>query len=787
MKKGSLNFLGRKNQNLFDTNVEIKEIDHVELMLNSAAIPESGTAKVRSRPTVKHFASNDSLQGFAVPTPKVPVLPPFKEPTMNGTGSTRNLQNGGVLSVSDMSEGEIFIPPPPCSAPPPPPPSSAAPHPPSFIPPPPPSHGERYPFIDTGSLHPPPMPPPKLPSLNGSEYSDDLDLASLRPPPMAPPKPPSDTSSLRGSVSSLDYEEIPDCPKFTPPPPPSVGKPPPVLPKSQKMPPAKPIRLSSIPDLNIQSRLPTPPPASTPMPSSFNPQNTAKLYNVQKSTLLTGQVDSEKRVQSILLLEDSTGNPVGVHVNGNSGGSLQQVQSVLPPVKPARRGSTAAQLENDIPDGVQVQPIKQEVTIKPEAPTPINFSPKIEKRPDVSQVKTNVDIPGRSHRYSPVLNHRHLKKTRGLESSGKKNETSTSPLALLMASKEREKKKNNLSRQNSGSSEPQTSVIQPNVEKPNSFTVIPRDLSERPSVECKPTINTQPVVPLSTKIDVPDGLYSKPVLSTTPQLSSTPQLSPISHLSPTPLLSPTSQLSSTHRLNPSPVNSSVGVRGVAVRDEENGEEMLFIPPPPEFANSDPEDEPPAPPPAHPAPLLPVHTTPPSFKPSTPAPVTNGPLITPKPKPPNCPPKAPYPPPVIQPKPPIQIKSAPPPVQTPLPASASQTTLLSILQKKMLEMDPKFSSVKEADFNDDWNSPLSDDEGVPPPIVSKPIQIRSAAPPVKPQGLDMRELENKAAKKAQDLPSSSRSSNGPSSKQSFGMTFTVRPGSKQPITPVIKET
>ncbi|KAI7790951.1 uncharacterized protein LOC130548797 [Triplophysa rosa] len=751
MKKRPLNFLGRKNRNLFDTNVEIKEIDHVELMLDSAAIPESGTAKVRSRPTVKHFTSNDSLQGFAVPTPKVPLLLPFIEPTVNGTGSPRNLQNGGKLSAYNMSEGELFVPPPPSSAPPPPPPSSVAQRPPSFIPPPPPSHGDRHPFIDTASLQPPAMPPPKPPSHNGSNYRDQLDLASLIPPPMAPPTPPSDKSSFRGSVSSLDYEEIPDCPKFTPPPPPSMGKPPPVLPKTQKMPPLKPIRLSSIPNMDIQSRSPTPPLASTPTLSSFNPQNTAKIYHMPKGTVLTGQVDREKRVQSILLLEDSTGNPVGVHVNGNSGGSLKQVQSV-PPVKPARRGSTAAQLENDIPDGAQVQapsqPTKQEAKInpEPETTTPIHFSPKIEKKPDVGQVKTHVDIPGRSHRYSPVLNHRHLK-TRGLESSGKKNETSTSPLALLMASKEREKKKNNLSRQNSGSYEPQTSAIQPNVEKPNSFTVIPRDLSERASVEFKPTINTQPVVPLSTKVDVPNGPYSKSVLSSTP------------------------------------MNSSAGVQHIAVRDEENGEEMLFIPPPPEFANFDPEDEPPAPPPAHPAPAPPLQATPPSFKPSIPPPVTNGPLITPKPKPPTCPPKAPCPPPVIQPKPPVQIKYAPPPVQAPPPAS--QTTLLSILQRKMLEMDPKFSAVKEADFNDDWNSPLSDDEGPAPFVVSKPLQTRSAAPPARPQGLYMKELENKATKKTQDFSSPSRSSNGPSSKQSFGMTFTVRPGSKQPITPVIK--
>ncbi|KAF4097126.1 hypothetical protein G5714_021134 [Onychostoma macrolepis] len=153
MKKGSLNFLGRKNQSLFGTNVEFKDMDKVELVLDSAAIPESGTASVRSRPTVKHFTSSDSVQGFAVPTPKVPVLPPFNEPKINGTGSTTNLPNGRILSVPDLLQGEILIPPPPSSAPPPPPPFSAPPLP-SFIPPSPQFSGEMDPSLDRASLHP---------------------------------------------------------------------------------------------------------------------------------------------------------------------------------------------------------------------------------------------------------------------------------------------------------------------------------------------------------------------------------------------------------------------------------------------------------------------------------------------------------------------------------------------------------------------------------------------------------------------------------------------------------
>jgi hypothetical protein len=35
-------------------------LDNVELVLDSSAIPESGTAKVRSRPAVKHYMVSSS-------------------------------------------------------------------------------------------------------------------------------------------------------------------------------------------------------------------------------------------------------------------------------------------------------------------------------------------------------------------------------------------------------------------------------------------------------------------------------------------------------------------------------------------------------------------------------------------------------------------------------------------------------------------------------------------------------------------------------------------------------
>ncbi|XP_052446010.1 uncharacterized protein C6orf132 homolog [Carassius gibelio] len=819
MKKGSLNFLGRKNQSLFDTNVEFKDMDQVELVLDSAAIPESGTAKVRSRPTVKHFASSESLQGFAVPTPKVPVLPPFSEPKINGTGSTTNLHNGRMLSVPDLLQGEIFIPPPPGSAPPPPP-SFSAPPPPSFIPPSPKFPAKMDPSLDRASLHPPPMAPPKPPSLTSSDYSADLDLASLKPPPMPPPKPPSETTSFRGSLSSLDVPDIPDCPKFTPPPPPTKASP--VLSKAPKTAPPKPVRMSSIPNLDIVSQTPVPSVASNPTPSSFNPQNTAKLYTVPKSTLFGGQTEREKKTQSILLLEDSAGNMVGV-VNGNTGKNPGSVQSEVPPTKPARRNSSASHLLDDQPDMGQApsEPAKVEPKINPEpvlaqniptkVPAPIKVSPKIEKKiPDAKPVVTPVASPGRPRKYSPILNHRHLN-TRGADGSLKK-ETSTSPLALLMAAKERDKQRTTLSQQNSNSTEPVSSVIQPSEEKPNSFTVIPRNTTpDSPNAQLKSTTNTQPLSSPSTKVDLPDMSYSKPEVRSTPLRS--------------------------------PMSSSVSGLDVPDRGVEIGEDLVFIPPPPEFANSDSEEEPPVPPPSHRAPAPPLKSAPPPAKtflpatitsvhppshpppatpvkpaptpskplptpiingplpsqpslapppakpslPPTPPPVNTGPLTLPKPKPP----KAPGPPPNIQPqsKTTFQTKPAQPPAQVPPSVSASQATLLSILQKKMLEMDPKFSAVKEVEVNgDDWNSPLSDDEATSPLAKYNPMTNRSPTLPTQTRGVDMKELESKAAKKAQNLATSAKSqnSNNASTKQQFGMSFTVRPGAKQPITPVIKD-
>lgn len=108
---------------------------------------------------------------------------------------------------------------------------------------------------------------------------------------------------------------------------------------------------------------------------------------------------------------------------------------------------------------------------------------------------------------------------------------------------------------------------------------------------------------------------------------------------------------------------------------------------------------------------------------------------------------------------------------------------------MLEMDPKLSvPAKEAENNmDEWGTATSDDEGSVPVVSFTPSsKAKIVTPPAQSQGLDMRELEAKVAKKKADAAAAPKAStsNGPS-KQPYGMTFTVRPGTKQPITLVSK--
>ncbi|XP_055725425.1 uncharacterized protein LOC129815538 isoform X1 [Salvelinus fontinalis] len=783
MKKGPLHFLGRKNQSLFDTNIKIKETDNVELVLDSSAIPELGTAKVRSRPTVKHYmSSSDVVQGFAVPTPKVPVLPPFNSPKINRAVNGDRFSNGSAISVPDLVDGGIFIPPPPTMAPPPPPPM--------FIPPPPDFLG------DLDSIQPPSMPPPKPQSVVLSKEYEDF--SSLKPPLMAPPKPPSTSSSASSSSFSISTPTpVPDFtepPKFAPPQPPIDMRQ--AALKALKTPPPKPTRLSSIHSMDESSQVPAQAsPVQTPTPSSFNPQNTAKLYSVTKTGILGRQLDRDNRPKQILLL----------HVNGKD-------PSVAPPGKPAQRNSLGLQLEQaqqDLKENLQAtlpgQPTPPETWEEVEplslsaqqginklAAAPPKMSPKLQKvvtapvNTEASQVKQEAS-PGRNNKFRPMLDSK-LRNLKASDVTGMRDGPASSPLALLMAAKEREKHRSSLSLENSTKSNEPLASIQHSEFNPNSFTVIPRATSfTSVTSQHKP----QSVVPLEATVVIQTPAK--------PQIESVvkgPIANPVvKRILPTPRSSSSSSLAVEKQSGEQRIESPSSL----VRDEENLC-MLLLPPPPEFDDHDVVDSPPSLPPPDP-PLKVLPPTPSPVLPvlsSTAIPVL--PVKTPSPPPPK--PKSPsppkFPPPVmeIKPKLPVQTKPKPPPTQTLSSLSASQATLQSILQKKMLEMDCKMDikmlAMKETD-SDDWGSPLSDETKFPvvPRVTPKnPVitaKSKTATVPAKTQGLDMKEMETKMAMKGQGLsePSKVPTSNGPRSKQAYGMTFMVQPGTKQPITVVSK--
>lgn len=812
-KRGALNFLGRKSQNLFDTNIKIKDMDNAELNLESSAIPESGTASVRARPTVKHHASStDSFQGFAVPTPKVPLLPPVNGPKINGSVGGDHLSNGSVISVPDLVEGEIFVPPPPSMAPPPPPGT--------FIPP--PDFMGDLNTLNYATLQSPSIPSSK--SASPAPFTDGEDLSFIKPPPMAPPKPPSTCSS--GSVSSAPIStpspvKVPDHPTFAPPQPPSERQH-----KSPKKPPPKPIRLSSIPTLDSPPQTPAPPPpVQTPTLSTFNPQNTAKLYNNPQTSILSGYEEHDARPKQMLLLEDSPSgksSPAPVQVDGKA-------PEVTIPPKPVSKDVQELKENLQITQPSQSplpEPNKEAktriVSLKPEIDKPLQtshqMSPQLQKlngtRVNSEPIKDKLEgSPSQGRRFSPLID-RKLRNLKSSETSGARDGPAASPLALLMAAKERDKHRSNhtLSRENSGKKNEQPSAsIHPSDSSPNSFIVTPRSSSsssltslERVQESLKsvsPAAHTQ-------TIQTPEK-YSSSALVKDQTRSTGSALSRMAAPS-----------SATNLVEPK--QNAVQSPSQSKPTQQEDLSMPVLPPPPEFDDFEefmepPPSIPPPDPPMKKAPtptvisLPPSQVQPPPPSQTPPPPPSQIPPPPPSKVPPPPPTQVPPPPPIhvppppTKPKPPAAPKLPPPEIdvkpkqppptkpkvassQLPSNLSPSQVTLLSILQKKMLEMDHKMAPVKEAESNsDDWGTPLSEEDSKVPvfPRATPPSKNYPAVN--KAPAMNMQELEGKVVKKYQDTSSLKvPTSNGVQSKHKYGMTFTVRPGTKQPITPYRRE-
>ncbi|KAM9813481.1 uncharacterized protein ACB057_003312 [Neosynchiropus ocellatus] len=771
MKKGPRNFLSRKNQSLFDTGTKMKDMDTVEVFLGSPPIVESGTASVRARPTVKHHSStNDSFQGFAVPTPTVPVLPAVNGAKTNGSVVSERMSNGS--SIFNFEEDEIFVPPPPSVAPPPPPGT--------FILPPPDFMGELS-SAELAALQPPSMPAPRL------ALPMDEDLSHLKPPPMAPPKPPSTCSS--GSASSLQRVSsvpvaVPEHPKFAPPQPPTERHS-----KNFKTPPPKPIRNSSIMNIDLPPDIPAPPPpVQTPTLSTFNPQNTAKTFSVPKTSVLGEPDGHAAKPKQRLLLEDSGSLKFP--------GPLTQVDGKPPavssPVKPALNdGKDLKEILQTVtppPHTPPPDPVKEASTVAVSPPPVINKprqSKEITSAHLLKGIKSNTNLaPSNdsvlSGKYSPILDKK-LRDLKSTETHGAREGGAASPLALLKAAKEREKHRSTHSHDNDFKSDRLRASITPVDSSASSLIGSPRSSSSSSLTSLDATQSTR-----DSELRLPNTILS---VSSPSQVRNP---APEANITRTPAVTPSGPepgVAQNHvveqsRTLPQPSQPSQPALNKEVS-------MPVLPPPPEFEDFDDIMEPPPSirPPDPPVKKAPVVEPPPSIRPPDPpvkkAPVVHSAPVPPAPSPPPqlVIPAAPKPPAqVAKPKPQALTKAALVPNKLPTNLSPSQATLLSILQKKMLEMDQKMTPVKEPDDSDDWGNPLSDEDDKIPVVsrvVPKNTNNHRAAT------LDMGELQGKVARKSEESVPKKKSSKGSQSTHQYGMTFTVRPGTKQPITLVRK--
>ncbi|XP_034022487.1 proline-rich extensin-like protein EPR1 [Thalassophryne amazonica] len=624
-------------------------------------------------------------------------------------------------------------------------------------------------------LQPPSKPSPNVTSLAPS--LEEQDLANLTPPPMAPPKPPSTSSTSSSSLPiSPIPTDVPEHPNFSPPQPPMERQH-----KSQKTPPPKPIRFSSIPSFDTPPQTPVPPhPVQTPTLSTFNPQNTAKPHDIPKPSGLGGYDDCETRPKQRLLMEDSQSlNSVSVpsQIDGNS-------PPVVPQSKPVYKNNYDTQdlkenlqanmpVQSPVPeanqDGETVKRLAKQELQKPSLTSDELLSQlhKQHNTQDSLEIDHSKDqeSPWQSRKFSPMLD-RKLRNLKNNETNGTRD--AASPLALLMAAKEREKHKSIPSEDNKVKKNDESHAgIHPRSRSPNSFIVNPVSSSTSPTSQVGLKERPKYVTPTEDT-----------EISTTPGRSKSTTLIKDEVTPNSPVPSGTTAVTSPRGSNATVNKQDVEAKSKLAQPKDNREEVIMplLPPPPEFANTDYLDEFMEPPPT----ILPPD--PPRKK----APNVN-PISPPKSKPPPPPPKLPVPDTDIKPKPTFQPKPKTPPNQLPSQLSPSQVTLLSILQKKMLEMDHKIVPMKDPEPNsDDWGTPFSDEDTKVSVISKVPPQYKFYSAQHKTPSLDMHELEGKVNTKHQETSSTKGTkSNETQSRHQYGMTLTVRPGTQNPITVVRK--
>nr|XP_023669263.1 extensin-2-like isoform X1 [Paramormyrops kingsleyae] len=722
MKRGAFTLLGtRKTPSLFDTNAEIRESDNVDLPLDSSARPEPGTARVRARPAVQlHTSSSSSSQGFAVPIPKVPLMPPTKGMIAAGR------ENGNAVpsqsSFFNSLEGEMYIPPPPTMQPPPPPTNSA-------------------------SCSSPNLPAWKPPSPKPVQkvFSQHSDLS----PVMSSLKIPSKGSSNSPSTNIFDFSssavtKYASLPPFSDPTLP-VEKLEGTTPRIQN-PPSPPDRLSS---LQVSDS-----PAEVTAPSSFNPQNKAKLYSMPNTSILNKQKDIQHKPNNpIIVLEDPSTDKISrpVQINSKIPAAVNNFGSATlsdAPAKPAQ--STSPQMQNDqqdVKDILQANlpnkvteghmfPVKDSGSVILDGTT--YPAPEIYSSPKSSYVMMQAS---RSYKHGLDVSRKpyYLQRgSRGLQS----RECTTSPIALLLAAKEREKLKS-------------------------------LHLNESSSIDETKTNNANS--------SAQSLLNPLPPASVGERVAQFPKRQDTYFVRSTPTLNPTHNENRLH-----------------------DDSTSIIPPPPEFANleedtknhsdhfSSPPNLPPPDPPVvktHSAPELPIvsSTSSPEIKPAKAPPPEIKIAKAPPPeiKIAKAPPPeikiAKAPPPEIKlakaPPPEIKLTKVPPPEAKPEPPSGNHRTLQSIIHKKQLDQGYGLRQ-------------LDKESGIP--VRQNPADKMKTGSPTnvnssQAHSFVLSELGSKVAKMAHKSSVTSKETNSdlPTSKPPYGTSFIVRPGTKQPISVIRK--
>ncbi|XP_038676164.1 xin actin-binding repeat-containing protein 2-like isoform X2 [Scyliorhinus canicula] len=237
-------------------------------------VTDSGTAKVKQRPTVKLAIPFQRNSKFAVPTPTLPdrtlfsKIPRTSVMSGNDMKLSDNTPNVGDHGQSVKMRGDDWIPPPPPMAPPPPPTQNTFQHPLTThlpyevaVPPPP-------------NMAPPPPPPPVNMALQqqpAPTYQPPETIFSPSPNMIPPPPPIMAPQKSLPKVEQFPKTSAPSVPKMPPPPPPLL-----LPPNDYSLPSSRQNDVSKPDQINHPKKSPPPPPQRDMMQHNNFPQKPAR-------------------------------------------------------------------------------------------------------------------------------------------------------------------------------------------------------------------------------------------------------------------------------------------------------------------------------------------------------------------------------------------------------------------------------------------------------------------------------------------------------------------------------